>query len=256
MKMVITGVLLAGLLALSIPAVAKTIAIVQPAGGSFRKGQPMTITWTKDFSVSGAPANRVLIKLFQRIGEFVTEFDLIDEVNVNLGQYVWPNVGQTKNKSVPAAANYAIYLIMKTDPATAGQSAPFEIKSRFPAAMKQINLRTINVYAPWENVIFNFGQPNPFLWDRTLIESYDTIYFYVRKPDGSNAAANQMFGTAPNAASAQGSGDLFCHSGKCGLYYINITKDTLLPSPNDQYYLDVFTVDHKYTGKSKLFYWR
>ncbi len=256
MKITRTGVLTAGLLVFSVSIFAKTITITQPAGGAFRTGRPMTITWTKNFTVTGAPANRVLIKLYHRDGDVTTEFDLIEEVNVNLGQFVWTNVGRTKNKAVPADTNYVISMVMKTDPATGANSAPFTIQARFLQTVKPTALHTINVYVPWEDVTFHFGQGNPFLWDRTLLESYDTIYFYIRKADGSNAVHDLMFGTAPNTASEQGSGDLFCHSGKCGLYYINITKDTLLPAPNDQYYLDVFTVDRKYTGKSKLFYWK
>jgi hypothetical protein len=88
------------------------------------------------------------------------------------------------------------------------------------------------------------------------IAGYDKVLFYVRRPDGSNAGFNQMFATAPNTPYPQSPTDPYCWSGNCGFYNIAISQDTLLPSPNDQYYLDMFTPDRKYMGKSKLFYWK
>jgi hypothetical protein len=41
-----------------------------------------------------------------------------------------------------------------------------------------------------------------------------------------------------------------------GVYYITLSKDALLPSPNDQYYIEIVTGNRLYVGKSKLFYWK
>lgn len=250
------AVLGTALILVPLSAFAKTIAITQPHGGTFRKGQSMTITWTKDFTAPAAPANRMLIKLYVREGDIILEHDLIEEVNVNAGQFVWPDVGHTKNKGVPADSDYMLLLIMKTDAATFAYSSPFTVKDRFPMKQEIHALNTIDIYMPWQNAVFKFGEACPVVWSRVRIESYGSVFFYVRRPDGSNAAVNQMFATASNAASAQASGDPVCGSGNCGIYYITISKDALLPSPDDQYYIDMFTSNRKYVGKSKLFYWK
>jgi hypothetical protein len=108
----------------------------------------------------------------------------------------------------------------------------------------------------WTDAVFRFDEPCPVEWCRARIESYDTVFIYIRRPDGSNAAVNQMFGTAPNTKNAASSSEALCASGNCGVYYITLSKDALLPSPNDQYYIEIVTGNRRYVGKSKLFYWK
>lgn len=260
MKIMRIGIVTTALLALSAAAAAKTITITQPWGGEFRVGTSMTIVWTKDFTPIDPGARRLLIKLFHRSGDLTSDLGLIEEVDVNTGQFVWTKVGHTKTGEAPADLNYTILLIMKSNPSTFASSPEFTIKPSFRTSLlpsvSMAQSKGIRIYSPWQEVIFRFDKPNPVMWDRSQIEAYDKVYFYVRRPDGSNAGFNQMFATAPNTPYPQSSTDPFCNSGNCGVYMITLSEDALLPSPNDQYYLDMFTSDHKYIGKSKLFYWK
>jgi hypothetical protein len=115
-------------------------------------------------------------------------------------------------------------------------------------------LRTINIYLPPQNWTFEFEKPFPIEWNRALIPSYLFVYIYIRRPDGSNAILNKTFRTASNQLNSQASGDILCRSGNCGLYYITAHKDTLLSSPNSQYYIEIRTMDDRFKGKSKLFF--
>jgi hypothetical protein len=256
MKIMRIGVGATALLALSVAASAKTISVTKPLGGEFRAGTSMTIAWTKNFTPIGPGADRLLVKLFHRAGDITSDLGLIEEVDVNIGQFVWTKVGHTKTGDVPADSNYTILLIMKSDPATFAFSLSFTIKPSFKPSAALQEARIIRISSPWQDVVFLFDKPSPVMWDRSLIAAYDKVYFYVRRPDGSNAGFNQMFVTAPNTPYPQSSTDPFCSSGNCGLYMITLSQDALLPSPNDQYYLDMFTPDRKYMGKSKLFYWK
>jgi hypothetical protein len=256
MKSIKTGAVTAALLVLSVSVSAKTISVTQPLGGEFRAGTSMTIAWTKNFTPIGPGAARLLVKLYHRNGDITSDLGLIEEVDVSAGQFVWTKVGHTKTGEVPADSNYSILLIMKSDSLTFALSPEFAIKPIFKRSASVVELKIIRIYSPPQDVVFLFDKPNPVMWDRSLIRAYDKVYFYVRRPDGSNAGFNQMFATAPNAPYPKSSTDPFCWSGNCGLYMITISQDTLLPSPNDQYYLDMFTPDRKYMGKSKLFYWK
>lgn len=256
MKIIRAGLVAAALLALSVWASAKTISVTQPTGGEFKAGSSMTIAWTKNFTPIGPGADRLLIRLRHRSGDIASDLGLIEEVDVNSGSYVWTKVGHTKTGDVPAGTNYSILLILKADPSTFAFSPEFTIKPIFKPNASVVELKAIKIYSPWQDVVFLFDKPNPVMWDRSLIAAYDKVYFYVRRPDGSNAAFNQMFATAPNVPYSNSSNDPFCWSGNCGLYMITLSQDALLPSPNDQYYLDMFTPNRKYMGKSKLFYWK
>jgi hypothetical protein len=256
MKIIRTGMVPAALLALAVSLSAKTISVTQPTGGEFRAGTSMTIAWTKNFTPIGPGAARLLIKLYHRSGDITSDLGLIEEADVNAGQFVWTKVGRVKTGNVPADSNYTILLIMKSDPSTFARSPEFAIKPTFRPGASTVQLKVIRIYSPAQGMVFLFDKPNPVQWDRSLIAAYDKVHFYVRRPDGSNAAFNQMFATAPNTPYPQSSTDPFCWSGNCALYMMTITQDTLLPSPNDQYYLDMFTPDRKYMGKSKLFYWK
>lgn len=257
MKIIRMSSAVGALLALSVGASAKTISVTQPTGGEFRSGSSMTIAWTKNFTPIGPGADRLLIRLRHRSGDITSDCGLIAEVDVDAGSFVWAKVGHTNSGDAPADTNYSILLIMKSDPVTFAFSPEFTIKPVFkPGQGVLVELRAIRIYSPWQDVVFLFDKPNPVMWDRSVIGAYDKVYFYVRRPDGSNAAFNQMFATAPNAPYANSAHDPFCWSGNCGLYMITLSQDALLPSPNDQYYLDMFTPDRKYMGKSKLFYWK
>jgi len=136
----------------------------------------------------------------------------------------------------------------------AGLSALGADTHRIPYAVNPEVLRTISVYLPPQNWTFEFEKPFPVEWSRALIPSYLFVYIYIRRPDGSNAILNQTFRTASNQSNPQASGDILCRSGNCGSYYITAHKDTLLPSPNSQYYIEIRTMDDRFKGKSKLFF--
>lgn len=257
MKIIRISLVAAALLALFVGASAKTISVTQPTGGEFRAGSSMTIAWAKNFTPIGPGADRLLIRLRHRSGDITSDLGLIEETDVDAGSFIWTKVGHVTTGDVPAGTNYSILLIMKSDPSTFAFSPEFTIKPVFkPGQGLLVELKVIRIYSPWQDVVFLFDRPNPVMWDRSLIAAYDKVLFYVRRPDGSNAGFNQMFATAPNVPYANSSSDPFCWSGNCGLYMITLSQDALLPSPNDQYYLDMFTPDRKYVGKSKLFYWK
>ena len=172
---------------------AKSLIIIQPNGGEFFKGSPMTINWTKDFPAAGYNASRMLIMASHLDGDITTN-DLIVEVDVNTGQYAWPKVGFAKTKELSAGSDYSILLYMKNDPSTSVRSSPFTIKATLSQLGPPVTSYSYNIviYFPNDVITWHFGQPNLVLWSRKNIEQYDKVYFWVRRPDGTIASYDKI----------------------------------------------------------------
>lgn len=243
-------------LALSVPslAAANTLTLTQPAGGAYTIGSPMTIAWTKDFAASGAAA-AMLIRVQQRSGDLYVDKGQIAEVGVGSSPFTWQSAGTLQGGSLPPGGDYFITLQMKQSPAVAARGSAFSLKRRLIQTAKAPvafpSTTGIKVYIP-NALLHCTPSVCTILWDRTNIEAYDQVHFWIRLPGGAIGSRDKVYGTMSNAKLPP---EAFCVSGNCGAYQVpaGIARE---PSAGNLYYFELFTMDQKHKGKSETFAWQ
>lgn len=238
---------------LAATAAADTLTLTQPAGGSFTIGSPMAIAWTKNFTASGGAAAMV-IRILQRSGDLYLDKGQVAEVSVNASPWTWQNAGTLQGGSLPAGSDYLVTLQMKQSPSVTARSAEFSLKRRFVEPVKApavLQGSGIKVYIP-NALLHCTPSVCTILWDRTNIEAYDKVYFWIRLPNGAIGSRDKVFGTMSNAKLPP---EAFCGSGNCGAYQVP-AGIALEPSAGNLYYFELFTMDQKHKGRSETFAWQ
>ena len=241
-------------LAVATTAAANTLTITQPVGGTFTIGSPMTIAWTKDFTASGGAAV-MAIRVQQRSGDLYFDKGQIAEVSVGSSPYTWQSAGAVQTGTLPSGSDYFITLQMKQTPAVAARGAAFSLKRRLLQTAKSPvtipGTTGIKVFIP--NALLRCTPSVcTILWDRTNIEAYDQVHFWIRLPGGAIGSRDKVFGTMSNAKLPP---EVFCASGNCGVYQVPLGI-ALEPSAGNLYYFELFTMDQKHKGKSETFAWQ
>ena len=216
-----------------------SITVTSPvAGANWYIGSPYTITWTKSETMPPT----VAIRLRQ-------------------GNQVWDiapstaNDGAFENWVIPdsiPAGDYTVR-VRTNNPNVIGDSGTVHIGNKrivLPFIPRDTTTITVNAVG---GEFYRFFGLVRIVWDRTWIEAYAVVYIYLRLPDGSIGWRDAAYIIAPNTKDVSAPGSL-CTSGNCGQYFLKLPKSSILPSPNGQYYIDIFTEDIKKRGKSALFY--
>lgn len=247
-----TFLLLFSLILVTAPLAAQKVTVTSPIGSEpWVLGSAHNITWTPE-NAGSIKVNIILRDSGGKVGVIKSQ------VALAAGSWSWASVGTLEDGTAVAPKAGYIVRIRNAEGTVSDDSNPFQISAKHPFRMpiSPALLRGIRVYMPMKDWVFEAGKPLPIMWDRSGIQSYDKVYFYVMRPDGMIGWRDQVFATAPNTANMLASRDILCKSGNCGYYSITIPKEDILPSPNNRYYVYMFTQYRHDEGKSEMFYWK